>query len=545
MEDKKITQEELIEADAFFNLASLLGKSILVAAFQIRHPESRPPIITAEDNPAPPPEEDDDLDDDLDDDDEQAEDPAEAPADFTIHSHEDTLENQIEQLTALYIPELYTYLKGSALYDMFRLASSYFSFDEEKLAADVLTPEDKKKIAIAWVIVKRVFAVRHPDETLHIISITERPIGNATPPKFRPMDETDRQFIVETCALIQKDKPAVSSPIEEILESISQMPQTDMLYLPTAKAFRNQPLIASSAKGAEISIDGKNPPTKIFLQITGEDGKKIDQLTHFEMNIEAAIGQMLQQFRAIPGNEHSPIHVTPDQIYRAYACLDSGHPVTAAQRDATSKAVDKLIHTPATLDITEQLKRHTGLEDKPQYKTFRKGKIIGNLVTGSHTQRFYNGRMVEDSFTIHEIPMLYSYSAMLNQIAAVEKRLLTGEGVTKRQRANIDDIDLRRYLLVEINRIKQDKEKRNAAIRKENQRRARGDQKPLFKNHTESINFDTISKGSGFNIGTDKLARSLREKVYDFMQEQVAAKNIKKADYKIVNRRYVGIVITV
>jgi hypothetical protein len=134
---------------------------------------------------------------------------------------------------------------------------------------------------------------------------------------------------------------------------------------------------------------------------------------------------------------------------------------------------------------------------------------------------------------------------MLNQIAAVERRLLTGEGVTQRQRSNIDDIDLRRYLLVEINRIKKDKEKRNEAIRKENQRRARNDQKPLVKDHTESINFSTISEGSGFNTSTPKLARSLREKVYDFMQEQAAAKNIKKADYKIIKRQYTGITITV
>ena len=534
MEEKKLTQEELIEADAYFNVASLLGRSLLAAAFRIQHPEYVPawqdkPVVVTGIDPA-----------------EESEEEAGPAAAAAIHSNEGNLDTQIDQLTSLYIPELYNFLKASALYDMFRLAGSQFSFDEEKLAADILTPEDKKKIAIAWVIVKRVFAVRHPDETLHIISATERDIRDVKPIPFRPMDDTDRQFIIETCALVQKDQPAETTPpIEAVLESISQMPQSDMLYLPTAKAFRNQPLISTSPAGAEITVDGKNPATKIFLKITGEDGEKIGQLSHFEMNIEAAIGQMLQQFRAIPGNEHSPIHVTPDQIYRAYACLDSGHPVTQAQREATSKAVEKLIHTPATLDITEQLKKHTDLKDKPQFKTFRKGKVIGNLVTGSHTQRFYNGRIVEDSFTIHEIPMLYSYSAMLNQIAAIEKRFLTGEGVTKRQRANIDDIDLRRYLLVEINRIKQDKEKRNAAIKKENQRRARSDQKHLVKDHTESLNFETISKGSGFNISTDKLARSLREKVYDFMQEQVAAKNIKKADYKIINRRYTGINITV
>lgn len=544
MEDKKLTVDELMEADAYFNIASLLGKSLLAAAFQIRHPDYNPDrIVWAE---RPEPQEEDENEEEDEEELAEASGSEPAPAAQAIHSNEASLESQIEQLTSLYIPELYAFLKSSALYDMFRLAAAQFSFDEEKLAADVLTAEDKRKMAIAWVIVKRVFAVRHPDETLLIISATEKAVRDAKPVTFRPMDDTDRQFIIETCSLIQKDKPAAEeAPIAELLETISQMPQSDMLYLPTAKAFRNQPIIATSPAGARISIDGKNPPTEIFLQITGEDGKKIDQLSHFEMNIEAAIGQMLQQFRAVPGNEHSPIHVTPDQIYRAYACLDSGHPVTPAQREATSKAVDKLIHTPATLDITEQLKRHTDLKDKPQYKTFRKGKIIGNLVTGSHTQRFYNGRMVEDSFTIHEIPMLYSYSAMLNQIAAVEKRFLTGEGVTQRQRSNIDDIDLRRYLLVEINRIKKDKERRNEAIRKENQRRARGDQKPLAKDHTESLNFETISKGSGFNISTPKLARSLREKVYDFMQEQAAAKNIKRADYKIVNRRYTGIVITV
>ena len=43
-EKRKLTPEELIEADAYFNLASMLGKSIQAAAFQAQHPEYDPTV---------------------------------------------------------------------------------------------------------------------------------------------------------------------------------------------------------------------------------------------------------------------------------------------------------------------------------------------------------------------------------------------------------------------------------------------------------------------------------------------------------------------
>ena len=111
MEERKLTQEELYEAEAAFNLASLLGRSIQAAAFQIRHPDYEPERIESDGKPAAPAE-----DDDSDMDEEPAEAPAEdlnqIPEDQSVHSNEANIDNQIEQAISLYLPEMRAFLNS-------------------------------------------------------------------------------------------------------------------------------------------------------------------------------------------------------------------------------------------------------------------------------------------------------------------------------------------------------------------------------------------------------------------------------------------------
>lgn len=194
-EEPILTQEQAREAAAYFNLASLLGRCILAADSQIKHPDANPPRMLTRDPSEPPPFVADDSEPE--DEDEPAED--NGPAVYS----EVSINNQINQLIALYTPGVHAKLKGAALYDLFHLASAQFSFNEKNLIEDKLSADDGNKMAIAWLITKRVFAVRHMDETILIISATED-FNRAKPMTFRPMDPTDEEFITETCRLCAK-----------------------------------------------------------------------------------------------------------------------------------------------------------------------------------------------------------------------------------------------------------------------------------------------------------------------------------------------------
>ena len=216
--NKKLTQEELIEADTYFNMASLLGKSIQAAAFQITHPEYSPMLIVDQSAPATTPAEDED-DDDI-----ELPDAIETAAgDPIIHSNEGniddmkSLDNQIDQIIALYTPGLVEILRPSALFAMLHLAFSQFHFDITDANAADLSIDDKRKAAIAWILAKRVFAVRHADEAIYIISLSEiMTLPGFTPRQFQPMDKMDEEFIVESCQLFIKTPPQILGPLDSL-----------------------------------------------------------------------------------------------------------------------------------------------------------------------------------------------------------------------------------------------------------------------------------------------------------------------------------------
>ena len=121
MEEINLNQEQIDEATAYFNLASLLGRSIQSAAFLITHPDYEPERIVWLDKPAAPPETEEDTDD------EEAEPefdtgtvPAE-DADPVIRSGEGSVDDQIEQRL-----------------DDLRNEPAYSSGDEYLIAQDVI-----------------------------------------------------------------------------------------------------------------------------------------------------------------------------------------------------------------------------------------------------------------------------------------------------------------------------------------------------------------------------------------------------------------------
>lgn len=216
--DQTLTQEQAREAAAYFNLASLMGRCISAAAFQIQHPGANPSRMLTSNPVEPPPasvSEDDTEDENEDEDADTTEE--RGPA---IYS-EVSINNQIDQLVALYTPGVREILQASALYGMFRLASSQFNFDEQNLINDKPSQDDGNKMAIAWLITKRVFAVRHMDEAIQIISATEDFNQIKKPLPFREMDPTDEEFITETCKLCAKIYDKEMS-LQQVLEGLAR-----------------------------------------------------------------------------------------------------------------------------------------------------------------------------------------------------------------------------------------------------------------------------------------------------------------------------------
>ena len=176
MADRKLTQEELLEAEAFFNLATMLGKSIQSAVYQMDHPDYKPDVMVWTENKEGEPEPAADEESEI----EAAPEAAQLEPEPVIHSGEANIDNQIVQIALLVHDERLKELIGTAaLYPMLRLAAEQFSLNPDDPSSN-LSLVDMKKAAIAWAIVKRVFAVRHPDETLRILNISDSIRGNVS-----------------------------------------------------------------------------------------------------------------------------------------------------------------------------------------------------------------------------------------------------------------------------------------------------------------------------------------------------------------------------
>jgi len=525
-ENRKLTQEELLEAEAFFNLATMLGKSLQAAIFQADHPEYDPEIgilnikEPAEDSAEPEEPEEPET--------EAAQEPADKEADATIHSNEANIDTQIAQLIALYDPRLKELIGSCALYPMTSLAFRQFAYSLGDINGN-LSPEDKRKAAIAWVIVKRVFAVRHPDETLRILSITDMIRGDVflgpPPSRFRPMDSADEEMIIDTCGLFSDELKAdpISQTIDAITDNLSLIPKSDKIFLPRSQIFRNMLHIAKSGEKEEYPVDRRG--TKIQVMILGKDKEKVLGLSPLARSLQSTIGQLLQQFRSVPGNETLPLIVSTDKIYREFAGKDDSYNPSDSQRKEIEEAMAVLTETYISMDYSIQAERHhldrrEGFDpDKVRHRT--------PLIMADHISAFHKGSFVKDAYRIWQAPPVYEHAAISNQIDSVDRRLLSGY-MKQRQKAGIDEITLRRYLLVEINRIKYNKRKTKSSA-----------------SYTEKLTFDTISLQSGFNASSPKLWRTLKEKVDIFMQEQVEAGNIQACNPAFTKQKQTGIYISV
>lgn len=560
MEDGKLTQEELLEAEAAFNLATLLGKSIQAAVFMVKHPDYEPDRIVWIDKPDAPPEEieeDDDLEEDEDDDIPFVPDPmagAAGPGLPVIHSNEENVDIQVEQTICLYHPAMQDFLKGCALYEMLHVALEQFHYDMTKEALEQdqeLSAADKRRIALAWVIVKRVFAVRHTDETLYIIAGTEKPIREAKQKEFKPMDEVDKQFITETIALladpvdpIEEEEPDDAEALTATLATISQIPPQDTRYIALAsKAFREQRTIAARNRFTSVNVGNATIQARI-----GKDGEPPVELSEFEMLVEQAIGEIIQYQTRLYGEKCLPIAISPEQLYR-WVVYDgsSSTTVSSRERQMVIDAFDKLIHTPAELHILEQLEKHTRLKSKPGYKKLLKneGVMVGNLVTGIRVGVYrYNDKIINDALVISFMPMFFYYSAFTGQLLKVDRKLLTGEAVKASPARNTAyDSILRNHILYRVDLIKREMRDKNKKIIQQGKYTG-GRQKP-FASFSKVILLSSLAEECKVSLASPKKLEVFRNKVLAYMQELKDQGEIKSFEPKYESRKITGVSVTV
>lgn len=329
-----------------------------------------------------------------------------------------------------------------------------------------------------------------------------------------------------------QSKPPAESVIDFISPAMGDInelsAQSDMTFLPISLIYRDQRSIA--ARGAEGALEnvGKNTDAGEVLveaHISDKDGNPLN-IDAVMQGVQSAIGQLIDENGRV-----LPIIVTPQQVYRAYARLPNDAKVTKQQADEIERAMDALMFSPSRLDFTAQLERHKKIKRQPDYDYSDKnaGRLTGNLITaekGEGTNRLGERQV---AYRIYSYPVLYRYSHIVGQIAQVPNKLLTGDdkGAIKDKKTaeaqrNALNIGMRKIVLTRItlwrSRLKQHKPI-NSALR--------------VQEIADDCNI----------ILTDKVERTLRKNIRQYLDELQSQKAIKRYQEQKDGRRVVGFYI--
>lgn len=533
---KEMSEESFFEAEAFFNLASMLGRSIKAALFQYLHPEYNPEVLQVEVSMRGEAENNQDQGKDT----SHEPSPTKRAPKRKIHSNEEEIDDQMSQLDALYHPAIMELIGDSALVSMFRLALLQFNWGiKDTNPKQAISPEDKRKFAIAWVTAKRVFAVRHPDETLRILSLTDAIRGDTIygerPIVFRPMDKTDEEMIVETCGLFDIDS---GKPID--LGKINPLKKSDKVSIPLSKAFWRQGEAAALGINKEtgkrqalhipdVYTDPK--PVGVSMVISDNENKPVE-ITGFDMRVEGAILELWQ------ANGGKPFQLSAASLFRECAGIDSRAAVSPASVETTINSLDKLRYTKTTIYYAEQIEAFLASHDeKDQVSGFDYSltAIDGPLVSADRIKKAYigaNGKVIDDTFMINRPPILAHYSLGFKQIMEVDKKYMRCL-----PKATPENMSFATYILTQINMFLKDKEENKI---------------PAGKPYTRKLTFKKIAERSMYFGSSNykdiprQRKRNFQDKIFKFCQNLVAAGGlIKDVEQLYDGKVYSGVKITV
>lgn len=327
-----------------------------------------------------------------------------------------------------------------------------------------------------------------------------------------------------------------ASVTEQPVVDTIQLKRFEKMYISTSKASRKQQEIAikSHEEGmATLDVGGKGKANAlVFAEIKGKDGAEYIP-DHLEMHLQDVIGQLVQTYGA-------PMTVSAEQIYRAFTGRFDDD-VTAQQEAEIIIAMDRLIVAPASIDYTQQIQNHKGIETPKDYDKDQDRHIIaGTLIAGErHTHMMPNGRIVT-FYTIFKQPMFSRYSHIVRQIKQVDVRLIADRTKIRHTeeekkskdmphssqisaRGSTRNVLIRRYLadrITDMQRSKQKKEK-----------------------YQPRITYESVADHADIDI-TERSIRTIRSTVERTLNDFIRLNEIKGFEvYKDGGRAFKGVEI--
>lgn len=343
--------------------------------------------------------------------------------------------------------------------------------------------------------------------------------------KFEHNGAVERLFTLEDLKLVVQKKQM------DGMERMTTFEPSDTRVLPTSEVFWKQGVIAER-RGEEMAFSVDRHGTVIKASIGTPTGESI-KLSMFEIGIEAAIGQMKQEHKGY-------INVTAQQVYRVYRGLEPSATVSEEDRRRTTEAIEKLLNTPATLDCTQQIERHTRLKRKADVD-YDNSRLTGHLLTGIHVERStgrgakYRGRVIEDYFQIYTLPMYYSYAYMVGQIGTYPKLAFTGRedavvnlgasSGSKRRNSvkpkSDTDVAMRNYMMRHIDTMDRRRKERNTRIANDRALTREEVRAKVAEPYVEQLLIATIAEQVQAPYDEKQNMRAFRNLITVYLQELV------------------------
>lgn len=311
------------------------------------------------------------------------------------------------------------------------------------------------------------------------------------------------------------------------LPAQTEFAKREEIFLPVSKAWRRQHDIAfRGAKGLTVGVGGG---ADIKVTISDKEGNPL-QLDGIRRGAQMAIGNLIDN---AGGAAALPIVITPDQVYRAWAGLDSNVDLSDAQASEMEQAIDSLTSSPSRMDFTRQIEEHT-IKNKARdydYQGPNAGRLSGNLIPAAKIEAIRKDGSRTVAYKIYDYPMLYRYSHVVGNIAQVKRSLITGgeKPVIKQDKRagaqyNSRDVSMRHNVLTRIERMKSDKAE------------------------ARSILLSQIAEDDPSIILTDKTERTLKKNLEIYLEELRAQDEIKGYSPRMggrANRKFLGFDILV
>ncbi len=310
-------------------------------------------------------------------------------------------------------------------------------------------------------------------------------------------------------------------------EKITEITQQACFGIPLSKAWREQGIIAAEgAAGREINVGKKTSSGAVIVQasISGKDGKALS-IDEVQKGVQRAIGNLIYE---AGGKSKLPIIVTPQQIYRAYARLPLNATVSPQQAEEMERAMDVLMYAPASLNFTAQLEKHKHIKQQPDYdyQGEQSGRLSGTLVQAQKLEAEARDGSRSIAYKIYDVPVLYLYSHVINQMAWVPNELLTGgekppikTTETRDAKGTARNIAMKENILTRVLRMKERQKKEESFIR--------------------LIRVDEVAEDCGIVL-TDKIRRTLLKNMALYLDELQAQKQIKGYSEKKEGRKIAG-----